>query len=53
MQNIIRQEVKVSDVLKSGIKVDVHSVTKEKIQGVIKRSGAELKQHKAEKKREE
>ena len=51
-KTLLDKEIKVSDVLKSGIKVDVHSVTKGKgFQGVIKRSGAELKQHKAEKKR--
>lgn len=44
------KEMRVSDVLKAGLKVDVHAVTKGKgFQGLIKRFGIALRSHKAEK----
>ena len=49
-KTLLDKEVRVSDVLKQGVKIDVHSVTKGKgFQGVIKRFGIALRNHKAEK----
>ena len=51
-KKLLDKEIKINEVMKQGIKVDVHSVTKGKgFQGVVKRHGAQLKAHKAEKKR--
>ena len=50
--SILEKEIKVSEILKQGIKVDIHSVTKGKgFQGAVKRFGVQLLSHKAEKKR--
>ncbi len=49
---LLNKEIKVSDVLKSGNKVDVHAVSRGKgFQGVVKRFGVHLMGHKTEKKR--
>jgi large subunit ribosomal protein L3 len=46
------KEFRVADVIKSGIKVDVHGVTKGKgFQGVVRRFGVSLRNHKSEKSR--
>lgn len=51
-KKLLDKEIKINEVMKQGIKIDVHSVTKGKgFQGVVKRHGAQLKAHKAEKKR--
>ena len=51
-KGLFNKEIKVSEVLKSGTKVDVHAVTKGKgFQGAVKRFGIHLRAHKAEKKR--
>ncbi len=48
---LLDKEIKVNDIFKQGIKVDIHAVTKGKgFQGSIKRFGAQLRQHKTEKK---
>ena len=50
-KGLFDKEIKVSDVFKQGVKIDVHAVTKGKgFQGSIKRFGAQLRQHKTEKK---
>ncbi len=50
--SVFDKEIRVSDVLKAGIKIDVHGVTKGKgFQGPVKRFGIQLMSHKAEKKR--
>lgn len=52
VMNIFDKEIRVSDVLKAGNKIDVHAVTKGKgFQGAVKRFGVQLLSHKAEKKR--
>src|SRR3989344_3292901 len=52
VKGLFDKEIKISDVFKSGIKVDVHSVTKGKgFQGSVKRFGVNLRSHKSEKKR--
>jgi len=49
---LLGKEIKVSDILKQGSKVDVHAITTGKgFQGTIKRFGVQLRSHKAEKKR--
>ncbi len=51
-KGLLDKEIKVSDILKAGNKVDAHSVTKGKgFQGVVKRFGVQLRSHKSEKKR--
>ena len=50
--SLLTKEIKVSDVIKQGSKVDVHAVTRGKgFQGVVKRFGVHLMSHKTEKKR--
>ena len=52
VQGLLGKEIKVSDIIKPGTKVDVHAVSKGKgFQGVIKRFHVKLMDHKAEKKR--
>lgn len=52
VKGMIGKEIRVSDVIKEGIKVDVHGVTKGKgFQGAVKRFGITLRSHKSEKKR--
>ncbi len=49
---LLEKEISVNEVLKEGVKVDIHGVTRGKgFQGVIKRFGAQLRSHKSEKKR--
>ncbi|MBI2148113.1 50S ribosomal protein L3 [Candidatus Woesearchaeota archaeon] len=49
---LLGKEVRVSDVLKQGNKIDIHAVTRGKgFQGVVKRFGVHLMGHKTEKKR--
>lgn len=44
------KEIRVSEVLKAGSKIDVHAVTKGRgFQGVVKRFGVSLRSHKSEK----
>ena len=44
------QEIKISDVFKEGQQVDIHAVTRGKgFQGVVKKHGVSIKQHKSEK----
>jgi len=51
-KSILGKELRVHDLFKQGIFVDVHAVTKGKgFQGSVKRFGAQLRQHKTEKKR--
>ncbi len=52
VSGLLNKEIKVSEVVKPGIKVDVHAVTKGKgFQGPVKRFHIQLMSHKAEKKR--
>lgn len=52
LSGLLNKEIKVSDIMKTGSKVDVHSVSKGKgFQGAVKRFHVQLLQHKAEKKR--
>lgn len=52
IMNLFDKEIKIGDVFKPGVKVDVHAVTKGKgFQGAVKRFGVQLLAHKAEKKR--
>lgn len=47
---LLEKELKVSDVIKEGQLVDVHSVTKGKgFQGTVKKFGVKIRQHKSEK----
>ena len=49
-KNILGKEISVSDILKEGMIVDAHAVTKGKgFQGPVKRFGIALKSHKSEK----
>ncbi|MBS3167851.1 50S ribosomal protein L3 [Candidatus Woesearchaeota archaeon] len=51
-KTLFDREIKVSDILKEGIKVDAHAVTIGKgFQGTVKRFGINLRNHKTEKKR--
>ncbi len=51
-KSLLEKEIKVSDVFQENQMVDIHGVTKGKgFQGVIKRFGLNLKQHKSEKKK--
>lgn len=50
-QEILGKEITIEDVFKEGEQLDLHAVTKGKgFQGSIKRFGAQLRQHKTEKK---
>lgn len=50
--NVLDKEIRVSDVIKTGNKIDVHGVTKGKgFRGAVKRFHVQLLSHKAEKKR--
>lgn len=52
IKGLLDKEIKVSDILKVGNKIDVHSVSKGKgFQGTVKRFGMQLRSHKSEKKR--
>ena len=52
VKGIWNSDLRVSDVFKSGIKVDIHSITTGKgFQGGVKRFGLQLRSHKSEKKR--
>ncbi len=52
VSGLLNKEIKVSDVFKQGVKIDIHAVTKGKgFQGVVKRSHVHLMGHKTEKKR--
>lgn len=49
-KNHLGKEISVRDVLKEGLCVDVHAVTKGKgVQGAVKRFGVRIRQHKSEK----
>ena len=49
-KSFIDKELRISDILKEGQLIDVHSVTKGKgFQGTVKRFGVKMRQHKAEK----
>ncbi|MBI4154436.1 50S ribosomal protein L3 [Candidatus Woesearchaeota archaeon] len=49
-ESLLDKEIRVSEVLKAGQLVDIHSVTKGKgFQGTVKRFGVPIRQHKAEK----
>lgn len=49
-KSLMEKDLKVSDVVKEGQLLDVHSVTKGKgFQGTVKRFGVKIRQHKAEK----
>jgi large subunit ribosomal protein L3 len=49
-KSVIDKEVKISEVLKEGMQVDVNAVTKGKgTQGSVKRWGVTIRQHKSEK----
>src|SRR3989344_1738976 len=51
-KNLLGSEIKVSDIIKVGLFVDVHSVSKGKgFQGTVKRFGVSIRGHKTEKKR--
>ncbi len=51
-KSILGKDLRIQDVFKQGSFVDTHSVTKGKgFQGSIRRFGAQLRQHKTEKKR--
>lgn len=51
-KTIMEKEIRLSDVMKEGNKVDVHGITVGKgFQGVVKRFGVGLRGHKSEKKR--
>ena len=51
-KNLLGNEIKVNDIIKTGLFVDVHSVSKGKgFQGTVKRFGVHLRRHKAEKKK--
>ncbi len=51
-KTLLGKDVRVQDLFKPGIIVDVHAVNKGKgFQGSVKRFGAQLRQHKTEKKR--
>lgn len=51
-KGLFDKEIRVSDILKSGARVDVHSITTGKgFQSVVKRFGMPLRSHKSEKKR--
>jgi len=51
-KGLFNKEIKASEILKAGTKVDIHSVTKGKgFQGAVKRFGIQLRSHKSEKKR--
>jgi len=51
-KGLFDKEIKVSEIIKSGARVDVHSVTTGKgFQSVVKRFGMPLRSHKSEKKR--
>lgn len=50
-KNLLDKEIRVSDVLKQGTKMDIHAVTTGRgFQGVVKRFGVGLRQKKSEKK---
>ena len=49
-KSFMGKELRISDILKEGQLIDVHSVTKGKgFQGTVKRFGVKMRQHKAEK----
>ncbi|MEK6857774.1 MAG: 50S ribosomal protein L3, partial [Nanoarchaeota archaeon] len=49
-KQVMGKEIKVQDVLKEGMQVDIHAITKGKgYQGPIKRFGIAIRHHKAEK----
>lgn len=49
-KGLLDKEIKVSDIIKQGSYIDVHSVSKGKgFQGVVKRFGTALRHHKSEK----
>ncbi len=49
-KEILGKELKINDVFKEGQQVDIHAVTRGKgFQGVVKKHGVSIKQHKSEK----
>lgn len=49
-QNILGKEIAISDVFQQGNQIDIRGITKGKgFQGTVKRFGAHIRQHKAEK----
>ena len=52
VSGLLNKEIKVSEVMKAGVKIDIHAVSKGKgFQGPVKRFHIQLMSHKAEKKR--